>query len=257
MTPPAENNPDTARTSPTADTVEHTDSTGSTYPDVPEIPGILDWILGGLVALGGLLFALAGLLVFIVPTRENVEMVVASEDFQVEGMTEPEFVELTLSLLPWLAAGLLLSGLVMTALGAAYIVHRRRVRERAAAGEPTSDYLAYALLGAVVSGVTSFIPLSGVIGGGLAGYLERGESERTSSVGAASAVLMSAPFLVIGLFAAAGLVAGFIAIGDRGFGAIVGAAVIVGELFSLGIAMAIGAAGGWIGGRLAESGARP
>lgn len=252
MAPDAENDSDTTYTPTNPEGVETVGSNDSNYPVVPEIPGILDWILGGLVAFGGLLFALAGILVYTVPTRENVETAVASEDFQVEGMTEPEFVEVTLSLLPWLAAGLLLTGLAMTVLGIAYIVHRRRVRDRAAAGEATSDYLAHALLGGVVTALTSFIPLSGVIGGGVAGYLERGKSQRTTSVGAASAVLMSAPFLVVGLFTAAGLFAGFSAIGDSGFGAVVTVAVIIGGLFSLGIAMALGAAGGWIGGKLAE-----
>ena len=250
MTPPAEDDRDTATTN--SDPVNDVTRSDSTYPDVPDIPSILDWILGGLVAFVGLLFALAGLFLFLVPDRENVETAVASEGFQVEGMTEPEFVDLTLTLLPWLAAGLLLTGLAMTVLGGAYIVHRRRVRDRAATGKPTDNYLAHALLGAVVSAVLSFIPISGIIGGGLAGYLQRGESERTVSVGAASAVLMSAPFLVIGLFVAAGLIAGSTAISDGGFAVINAVVVIVGGLLSLGIATALGATGGWIGGKLAE-----
>lgn len=252
MSPPSGTDTETPRTSTDSNTGEAIHDSDSTYPDVPDVPGVLDWVLGGLITVGGLLFAFAGLLVYTVATRETVEAVVSAEDFQVEGMTEPEFIEVTLSMLPWLAAGLLLTGLAMTVLGVAYLVHRRRVRRRAARGEPTSDYLAHALLGGVVSALTSFIPFSGVIGGGVAGYLERGDSHRTISVGAMSAVVMSAPFLILGLFVAAGLVAGFAAIGDSGFGAVVAVAVIVGGLFSLGFAVALGAAGGWLGGELAE-----
>lgn len=250
MVPPAEDDRDTVTTN--SGPVDDVAGSDSTDPDVPDIPGVLDWVLGGLVAFGGLLFALAGFLVFTVPDRENVETVVATEDFQVEGMTEPEFVELTLATLPWIAAGLLLTGLAMIVLGGAYIVHRRRARNRAATGTPTDDYLAHALLGAVVSAVLSFIPFSGIIGGGLAGYLERGDSERTISVGAASGVLMSAPFLVLGLFVTAGLIAGSTAIDNGGFAVVNAVAVIGGGLVSLGIATALGAIGGWIGGKLAE-----
>lgn len=249
MTPPTANDPPTERTPTNPDTSENIESDS---PTTPELPSWLDWLLGGLVTVGGLLFALAGVFVFIVADRERIEAAVAADEFQVEGMTEPEFVELTLSLLPWLAAGLVLTGLAMAILGGAYIVHRRRVRNRAMAGEQTSDYLAHALLGAVVSAVTSFVPLSPILGGGVAGYLERGDSERTMSVGAASGVLMSAPFLVVGLFAVGGVAMGFASIEGGGFGAMVAALVAVGGLISLGVTVVLGAAGGWIGGKLAE-----
>lgn len=252
MTSPADTDPTPDSEPPASDAPAAAEADESTDPDVPSVPGSLDWILGGLVVVGGLLFAFVGLLLFVVPDRERIEAMVAPDAVQIEGMTKPEFVDVTLSLLPWLAAGLVLTGLAMTVLGVAYVVHRRRVRERAAAGESVSNYLAHALLGAMVSALTSFIPLSPVIGGGLAGYLERGDSERTTSVGAASAVLMSAPFLVLGLFAAAGLAAGFAAIGDGGLGAMMAVVVVVAGLASLGVTVLLGAGGGWVGGRLAE-----
>lgn len=252
MAPSPANDPTPDSAPPPSDATETIASDDSTNPAVPDVPGVLDWVLGGLVLLGGLLFTLGGIVLFIVPDRARIEEVVAADDFQIEGMTEPEFVELVTTLLPWLAAGLMLTGLAMTVLGVAYVVHRRRVRERAAAGEPTSNFPAHALLGAVVSALTSFIPLSPLIGGGLAGYLERGDSERTISVGAASAVVMSAPAIVVGLFVAAGLAAGFATIGDGGTGSMVAVLVIVGGLVSLGITAGLGAAGGWLGGKLAE-----
>lgn len=248
MTPPTETDPDATRAPRDPET---TGDINSESPSTPDVPGWLDWLLGGLVTVVGLLFALAGAVVYVGGNREQIEAVVGAEGFQVEGMTEPEFVEFMLSLLPWLAAGLVLTGVAMAILGCAYIVHRRRARNRAAGGEPTSNYLAHALLGAVVSAVTSFVPLSPLIGGGLAGYLERGDSERTISVGAASGVLLSAPFFVIGLFAAAGLASGFASI-EGGFGTMIAAFVIIGGLISLGVTVGLGAAGGWIGGKLAE-----
>lgn len=248
MTSSPDTDPEPDSEPPTSDPPAAADAN----PDVPSVPASVDWILGGLVVVVGLLFAVAGLLLFVVPDRERIEAMVAPGAVRVEGMTKPEFVEVTLSLLPWLAAGLVLTGLVMAVLGGAYVVHRRRVRERAAAGDPVSNYPAHALLGAVVSAMTSFVPLSPVIGGGLAGYLERGDSERTTSVGAASAAVMSAPFLVLGLFAAAGLAAGFAAIGDGGLGGTMAVVVVVAGLASLGVTVLLGAGGGWVGGRLAE-----
>lgn len=252
MTPPTDmdSTPDTAPSSP--DPADNAPSDDSTNPDVPDIPPILDWILGVLVVIGGLLSALGGLFVFLVADRESIETVVTADDFQVEGMTEAEFVDLMVSFLPWLATGLIITGLAMTVLGIAYIVHRRRVHARDAAGEPTSDYPAHALLGAVVSTLTSFIPLSPIIGGGLAGYLERGDSTRTVSVGAASGVILSAPALVVGLFGIVGFILGFTAIGGSGFVPMTVILIIVGGIVSFGVSVLLGAAGGWIGGKLAE-----
>lgn len=252
MAPPTDDDSTTAVQPLQSEPPTGIDSDESTNPDVPDVPSVLDWLLGGLVVLGGFVLALPGVLLYTAVDRANVETVVASEDFTVEGMTEPEFVDLTLALLPWLAAGLLVTGLAMIAVGIAYVVHRRRVHARAAAGEATSNYPAHALLGAVVSTVTSFVPLSPVLGGLVAGYLERGDSERTISVGAASGLVVSAPFFLIGLFVAAGLVAGFTALGDTGLGWIVAGLVILGALLSLGFTAVLGAVGGWIGGKIAE-----
>ena len=226
------------------------------HPSTPAVPAFLDWILGSLIALIGFGASLLGLVALVGPDREAFIEAVEADEVEVEGMTEAEFVDFLLAMLTWIGIGLLLTGLAMIALGVAYIVHRQRVRERADAGEPTSDYLAHALLGAAVTVLTSFIPFSQVIGGGVAGYLERGDSERTISVGAASAVLMLAPVVVFSLFFAIGVAAGFAAIGDGAIGVLGAVAVIVSLAFSVAIGAALGALGGWIGGKLAERGAR-
>lgn len=223
-----------------------------TRPDVADVPEFLDWILGGLVVLGGLLSTSIGAVIFVAPDRETIEAVVADEDFEVEGMTEPEAVELALALLTWIGAGFLLMGVVGVVLGVAYVVHRRRVHDRAAAGEPTSDFIAHALLGAVVSAVTSFIPFSPVIGGGVAGYLERGDSERTLRVGTASAVIFAAPIVALALFVAGGVIAGFARIGDSSLGVVAALMIVIVAAFSLAFTALFGAIGGWIGGKLAE-----
>ena len=252
MTPPSEDETAPPRRETSSPIEDGFDAEDQAYPDVPDVPGVVDWLLGGLAILGGLIFSIGGIGVFTTLDRSLLEEMVAAENFQVDGMTEAEFVDVVLAMEPWLGAGLVVTGLAMIAFGIYYIFHRRRVHTRTMRGEPTSDYLAHALLGAVVSFVTSFIPLSPIVGGSVAGYLERGDSERTISVGAASGALMSAPFVVLSLFVAAGLVAGFSTIGDGGLGWMATALVIASGLFSLGFTVALGAAGGWIGGKLAE-----
>lgn len=250
--PTDDDDPTTERTTPNSDATAGSEHDGSTNPDVPEVPAVLDWILGGFVILGGILFGLAGGFVFAYVDREQIEALVAPDAVQVEGMTKPEFVDLTVALLPWIAAGLLVTGLAMAAFGVAYVVHRRRVHRRAAAGEAVSHYPAHALVGAAVSVVTSFVPLSPLVGGGVAGYLERGDSTRTASVGAASGVVMTAPFFLLALFAAGGAGSGFEALGEGDFGGVAAAIVVVGALASLAFTVGLGALGGWIGGKIAE-----
>ena len=54
-----------------------------------------------------------------------------------------------------------------------------------------------ALIGAAVSVVLGFIPFSPILGGGVAGYLEGGDTRTGSRVGAISGVLASLPFALI------------------------------------------------------------
>ena len=55
-----------------------------------------------------------------------------------------------------------------------------------------------ALIGAVVTVVTSVVPLSPVVGGAVAGYLQRGDNKEGATVGALSGVLVTVPLAVIG-----------------------------------------------------------
>lgn len=60
--------------------------------------------------------------------------------------------------------------------------------------------LVNALIGAVAGIVLSFVPLSTVLGGVLAGYLERGTNEDGLKVGAVAGLIMFLPFLLFGYF---------------------------------------------------------
>lgn len=58
-----------------------------------------------------------------------------------------------------------------------------------------------AVIGAVAGIILSFIPLSTLLGGVIAGYLEGGEMENGVKVGAIAGLIMLIPLVFIGLFA--------------------------------------------------------
>ncbi len=70
------------------------------------------------------------------------------------------------------------------------------IDDRPAGDRTTADRSLWldALIGAVVTAVLSFVPLSPVLGGGVAGYLHR---ERGVTVGAISGLLAALPLLVV------------------------------------------------------------
>lgn len=62
-----------------------------------------------------------------------------------------------------------------------------------------SNTLINAIIGAVAGIVLSFIPLSTVIGGAIAGYLEDGDTNDGLRVGAIAGIIMLIPFVLFGL----------------------------------------------------------
>lgn len=69
--------------------------------------------------------------------------------------------------------------------------------------ERTPNTFFNALIGAVVSVVLGFIPFSPVLGGGIAGYLEGGDSGDGAKVGAISGVLAAIPLIAVVLLVSA------------------------------------------------------
>ncbi|MFW5922303.1 MAG: DUF5518 domain-containing protein [Halodesulfurarchaeum sp.] len=57
-----------------------------------------------------------------------------------------------------------------------------------------------ALIGGIAGVILSFIPLSPILGGAIAGYLQNGTGESGMKVGAGAGLLMLLPFLFIAFF---------------------------------------------------------
>lgn len=238
-------------------------SPGTELPGHPlaagPLPAIVDWVLAALVVLGGLLSTmLGGALVGLVDRaliEEHVESGTITVTAGTSELTGAEAVEVVAAIAWWSGIGLLATGLAMVALGSWFAVARRRTHRRARAGEAVGSFWTVALLGGLATALLSFLPFSPVIGGALAGYLERGESERTTSVGALAGVVPALPLLAVLAFTLVGLVAGMLAVGQPAVAIVLGVVLLFVVAFAAALAGGLGALGGWAGGRLAERGA--
>ncbi len=234
---------------------ERVDREGHPTADGP-LPEFVDWILATVVALLGLLSVVAGsALVFLVDRDElaaGIEDGTVTVTVGTTELTDAEALEVADAVVSWTGTGLLVVGIGAVLVAVGYLAARRRAHRRTAAGEPVSSYGTYAVLGAVVTVVLSFVPFSPALGGALAGYLERAESERTVSVGALAGFLPVLPVLAVLVFVLGGLIAGLLTIGQVGEAVVVGATLLLTALLVATLAGALGALGGYVGGRFAE-----
>jgi hypothetical protein len=112
------------------------------------------------------------------------------------------------------------------------------------------DTLLNALIGAVVSVVLAFLPFSTVLGGGVAGYLQKGSRDEGLRVGAISGLIAMIPiFLFISLFGGV-FFFGMLGIGPRGLLGI-GFVFVIGLLFLVLYTVALAAVGGYLGAYIA------
>ena len=230
-------------------------SDGHPLADGP-LPEFVEWILGALIAIGGFLSLIGGsALVFVVDRdslAEGIEEGTITVTIHTVDLTEDEMLEVADSIVSWTGIGLLVAGTATILFAVGYVIIRHRKRRRTQEGESISSFGANVVLGAVATGVFSFIPFSPGIGGALAGYLERADSDRTISVGALVGLLAMTPILVILLFVLGGLVAGFQTIDQSGMALLTGATLLFTLMVVATIGAVLGALGGYVGGRLAE-----
>ncbi|QSG07853.1 DUF5518 domain-containing protein [Halapricum desulfuricans] len=240
--------------------METTDSTASSEPDDPvlarPIPEYVDWLVGVVIALGGMALLVGGTAVRFVVDRELLAEDIESGQITVvvleRDLTEAETLEFSLEVVNWTGLGLLVTGIGLVLFAIGYVVFRHRAHQNVGEGAPVDSYQSSAVLGAVATAVLSFVPFSPILGGGLAGYLEQPASGRSVSVGALSGFLSMAPALVLLGFVTVGLYAGFATIQEAGLGLVVVAGMLFGLLVVSAYGAGLGALGGFAGGRLAD-----
>ncbi|MFB6079693.1 MAG: DUF5518 domain-containing protein [Haloferacaceae archaeon] len=105
--------------------------------------------------------------------------------------------------------------------------------------------LIHAVVGAVAGTVLAFVPLSPLLGGVVAGYLEGGDPQDGLKVGAVAGAIMVIPFVCIGLLLT--VLLGFgIGTSAVAFGVVALVVVLIGALYTVGLSVV----GGYLGGYL-------
>lgn len=126
----------------------------------------------------------------------------------------------------------------------------RDVRRRSDLGRHGT--LVNAIIGAVVTVVTSFVPISPVIGGAVAGYLQKGSRREGLKVGVLSGLLASLPILFILSLVFGGLSLAAFAGGEIGGSVLFGMILLVSIGFVILVVVGLSALGGYVGVALAE-----
>lgn len=220
------------------------------------MPEFVDWILGAVIAMGGTISLIGGsALVFLVDQEllaEEIEDEAVTVTVGTTELTDAEALAVAEAVVSWTGVGLLVTGLGLVLFAVWYVVVRHRTHQRARDGERVSSYGSFAVLGAVATVFLSFLPFSPALGGALAGYLERAESERTVSVGTLAGLLPMVPLLVLLVFVLVGLVVGMLAVEQAAAAIIVGLAMFFALMLIATMGAALGGIGGYLGGRLAE-----
>jgi hypothetical protein len=215
------------------------------------VPAAVDWLLGIVTGLIGLVMTAVGAAMYIRVDRAMIADAITSEGVEVNGLTEAEAVTAGVPFVDWLAAGIGVTGLVLVAVAATFVVARRRTRRRVAReGGTTATFRACAVYGAAVTTLVSFIPGAAVVGGGAAAYLhgENGSGLRIGAVAGLVGWALTIPLLVA---LAGGFLAGADAIGQFAGGAVLVAVIVIAELVALAINAGFGALGGYLVDRFA------
>ncbi len=213
------------------------------------VPGIVDWTLGVLAGLIGLLAGAAGVWLYTDVDRAAITDILTDESVEVNGITTQEAITAAEPLLDWVAVGLAGTGAVLVIGAVGFVYARRRTRRRVARrGGSTATFWAAAVYGAAVATLVSFVPGSTAVGGGTAAYLHDDDHVRVGTAASLVSVGLLAPLLVFG---SVGLFAGAEAIGEASGGVVLATVIVGSQVIGVAIGAGLGALGGFLVGRYA------
>lgn len=200
---------------------------------------LVDWIVTGLLVLWGIGLAAGGLVLFDLADRTVIARWIAEGRLTSTELTDLQLLDATYAAIWWGGIGLVVTGLLFLVAAVGFLALRSRARR----SDPTTDSLATsAVLGAVVTAVTSFVPFSALIGGAAAGYDRGGSRETGLRTGAISGLLGAVPIGVVFAFLAVGLLSVDATAGGVAIAALVLSLVTVATTF-----LVLGAIGGYVG----------
>lgn len=100
--------------------------------------------------------------------------------------------------------------------------------------------------------VLGFVPFSQALGGAIAGWLHRDGRDANVKVGGLSGLFTGLPITLSVVFVFVGVIDGSLGVADGSVALLFGAVLAFVVVFTLLFVTAVGAIGGWIGGRIAE-----
>ena len=217
------------------------------------MPRYVDWLVAGILALIGLAFVFGGAALFVLADVELIAEGVEAGTIRSDVFSGGTLVDVTYAMAWWSGVGLLVTGVATWLAAVGFAVYRRRAhRRRQATGEVLRSTRTNALVGAVASVVLGFVPFSPVLGGVVAGYLANGDRETTLKVGGLSGVFAAVPVVLVLAFVFVGLLVGTIGANGSSALALFGVVLaVVALLFGVLFTAALGALGGFVGGKVA------
>jgi hypothetical protein len=210
----------------------------------PAFDRTIDWVIGAVLGLVGVLVALGGATLHSVTTQATVADLVRESEFQSEVLTEAEAVDALVALGQWGGIGFVAVGGLLVVLGVGVVIAHARARNH---DRGTPRWI-LGVVGALIGAVLSFVPLSPALGGGAVGYLDPDPDRNGLGTGALAGVFGSLPLLLVGVFAGVGLL-----VGVPGEAATVAAALLAfAGLFALAYFVGVSAVGGYLGAMLRD-----
>lgn len=218
------------------------------------LPAVVDYLVAAAIAVVGVALLAGGSVVTLLFDRAFIAEGIDAGQITVvvfeRNLSAGEMLVFADRVLSWTGIGLVVTGLVMVAFAVWY--GYRRFRAHKHADEPAS-FRSTAVLGAVATGVLSFIPFSPVLGGGLAGYLDAHHTGRPIQVGALAGFFAMLPGLSILSFTTIGLFQGLTAVGEAALAILVVVMMLIVGVFVIAYGGGLGAVGGFVGARLADN----
>jgi len=212
------------------------------------VPAVVDWLLGIVAGAFGLVLTAVGIGLYTRVDRTLIAAFLTAESTEVNGLTTAEAIAAGVPFVNWFSVGIAVTGVGLVVAAVHFVRTRRQTRHRVASeGGTTATFWASTVYGIAVTALVSFVPGAGIIGGGLAAYLQ--ESGSGTRIGAAVGLVgwvLTAPLLV---FLTVGLLAGANAIDMLAGGAFLAGIVVVSELLALAINVVTGALGGYLADR--------
>jgi hypothetical protein len=222
----------------------------TTHPIQLPLPSIVHWLVAALVGIFGVALAAVGsFLSFFLDQAMVSDAVSSGETTSVMigyTLTDAEATALGTDVANWTGIGLLVTGIALTGFAAVYGVRQYRLGRQTDAGTDSQRAWQAATVGAVVAAIFPFVPLSPLLGGGVAGYLSPSRGDRTARVGALAGLLVATPAVLISGFTTVGLYAGLAVFAESGVRVLTTGLLAIGVLFVLLMSVGLGGLGGYL-----------